>query len=89
MVLVVFVLFSFLRFTYLFNVCESFACVYVCVPHVCLVPVEVKRCWIPELELWMVLGHYGCWKSGFSAKATKVLLVTDQSLQSLPLKILL
>lgn len=37
---------QFVRFILVY-VCEFFTCVYICVPHVCLVLAEVRRgCWI-------------------------------------------
>ena len=42
---------------YLFYVCECFACMYVWAPCVCLVPMEVRRCWVPWN--WNVSHHVG------------------------------
>jgi hypothetical protein len=53
---------SFFLKIYLFYVYGNFVCMYVCVPHVCLVPIETRRvCLIPlELELQMVMScHVG------------------------------
>lgn len=66
-----------LRFVLLFDVYGCFACMYVCVPHVCLVPMEVRRG--PQTP-W-VCSHRLLWATqwvlrpepGSSARATSVL----------------
>jgi hypothetical protein len=63
---------------YIFNVYECSACMYICAPHACLVPTEVKRgpqIGSLELELQMVAHHCVIPRSKprFPAKAASAL----------------
>lgn len=56
-----------LKYLFIFNVRNCFACMFDCVPHVCLVPEEAKRLSDPlELALQMIVSlhlHMGFHKS--------------------------
>lgn len=45
---------------YFYLMCECFACIYVCVPYACLVPVESKRDWTWSYGFEQ---SFECWES--------------------------
>lgn len=60
--------------------CECFVCIYVCAPHVCLMPLETRRALVPlELELGKIASHHVS-----SQNPTQVLCNSSQALTAEP-----
>lgn len=60
----------------------SFACMYVCVPHVCLVPLELKESVVsPGTGILDSCKPCECWESNLGLMHEQVLSTVDLSLQ--------